>query len=327
MRVSYQWCDRHWYEYRGYKGKIYYYRMRIVIRECQSIWALAGRGRGGGRIAAPIEGQVPIATQGRDKTVPLDAIVIHGDVQDRVEGDGLAQAPPSTIATPVLQDTLARMLGLLEGMAQAGTLPVTSDAPQTYVGGQTLDSMVAPGSHTPKTQPTAVVAPCLDSVEFPGIASHLVATSGVPFQKVVDVAKELEMIRCEGFEQREGKMTRHVGDYGGAPLRSRAYLGRGYHSQSSRPSHAAIPTSEAGYTGHNSSSWVHTSQGLSFRPVGRGGHSGHSGFSHQPTSRKGCFECGDMRHFVRDCPRTRRGGLHQGSQPLTFRAAQPQTRG
>jgi len=41
MGVSYQWCDRHWYEYRCYKGKVYYYRMQILIRECQSIWALA----------------------------------------------------------------------------------------------------------------------------------------------------------------------------------------------------------------------------------------------------------------------------------------------
>ena len=43
--------------------------------------------------------------------VPLDADVIHGDgdVQDHVEGGGPTQ------------DTLALMLGLLEGMTQAGT--------------------------------------------------------------------------------------------------------------------------------------------------------------------------------------------------------------
>ncbi|XP_069152102.1 uncharacterized protein [Solanum lycopersicum] len=33
-----------------------------------------------------------------------------------------------------------------------------------------------------------------------------------------------------------------------------------------------------------------------------------------------------MGHFVRDCPRTRRGGLHQSSQASTFRAAQPPSR-
>ncbi|XP_049348112.1 uncharacterized protein LOC125812663 [Solanum verrucosum] len=36
---------------------------------------------------------------------------------------------------------------------------------------------------------------------------------------------------------------------------------------------------------------------------------------------------GDMGHFVRDCPRTRRGGLHKSSQALTSRAAQPPARG
>ena len=70
---------------------------------------------------------------------------------------------------------------------------------------------------------------------------------------------------------------------------------------------------------------MHTSQGSSSRPVVRGGHSGHSGFSHQPASRRGCFECGDMGHFVRDYARTRRGDLHQGSQASTSRAAQPPT--
>ena len=50
-----------------------------------------------------------------------------------------------------------------------------------------------------------------------------VAASGVPFQKVVDAAKELEMIRREGFEQREGKRNHYSGDYGGAPSRSRGY--------------------------------------------------------------------------------------------------------
>ena len=57
-----------------------------------------------------------------------------------------------------------------------------------------------------------------------------VATFGVPFQKVVDVAKELEMIRREGFELHEGYMTRYSGYYGGVPSRSRGYIGSVYHS-------------------------------------------------------------------------------------------------
>ena len=98
-----------------------------------------------------MDGQVPIATQGSDRAVPPDEEVINGDVQDRVEGYGPAQAPTSTIIPPVLQDTLARRLGILEGMAQAGALPVTSDGSQTRVGGQTPDPIVAPDSQTPRT--------------------------------------------------------------------------------------------------------------------------------------------------------------------------------
>ena len=72
---------------------------------------------------------------------------------------------------------------------------------------------------------------------------------------------------------------------------------------------------------------MHTSQGSSSRPIVRGGNSGKSGYSHKPASRRGCFECGDIGHFVRDCPRTRCGGLHQGSEALTSTAAQPPARG
>ncbi|KAG5611281.1 hypothetical protein H5410_022562 [Solanum commersonii] len=167
-----------------------------------------------------------------------------------------------------------------------GNLACHSDASQTRVGGQTPDPIVAPDSQIPKTQPSVVIIPIRLGVSQ-------VIISGVPFQKV-----------------REVKRARHSGDYGGSPPKSRGYFGRGYHSQSSRPIYVTIPMSEAGYTGHSSLSLVHTSQGSSSRPVGHGGHSNHSGSSHQPRSHSGCFECGDMGHFA-----------------STFRVAQPPTRG
>ncbi|KAG5616601.1 hypothetical protein H5410_016425, partial [Solanum commersonii] len=185
----------------------------------------------------------------------------------------------------MLQDTLARMLGLLKGMAQVGTLPVTSDALQNRVGGQTPDPMA---ERVKRFAKGLIILIRLEVSQ--------VATSDVPFHNM-------------GFEQREGKRTRHSDDYAGAQPRSRGYLGRGYHSQSSKLIHAAIPASEVGYAGYISLSLVHTPQGSFSRPVGCGGHSGHLGSSHQPTSRKGCFECGDMGHFVRDYLMTRRGGL------------------
>ncbi|XP_027768988.1 uncharacterized protein LOC114074926 [Solanum pennellii] len=164
--------------------------------------------------------------------------------------------------------------------------------------------------------------------KFHALARH--ASIKLPTEaerKEVDAAKELEMIRREGFEQREGKRTRYSGDYGGSPPRSRGYLGRGCPPQSSRPIHTSIPASKLCYTGYSSSSLVHTSQGSSSRPVVCGGHSSNSGSSRQPAPRRGCLECGDMGHYVRDCPRTRRDGLHQGCYTSTFKAAQPPARG
>ena len=103
---------------------------------------------------------------------------------------------------------------------------------------------------------------------------------------------------------------RESDDYGGVPPSTRGYSGRYYHSQSSIPIHVAIPASEAGNTGCCSSSLVHTSHGSSSRPVGGEGYSGYSSSSHQPTYHMVCFECGYIRLFVRDCPRTKRWGIH-----------------
>ena len=106
---------------------------------------------------------------------------------------------------------------------------------------------------------------------------------------MVDGAKKLGMIRSQGLEQREGKRNDYLGYFGGAPPRSQGYVGRAYHSQPSKPIHAAIPASEAGYTKRSSSSLVHTLKDSSSRPIVRGRHSGLSRSSHLPVSRRGCF--------------------------------------
>ncbi|KAG5570918.1 hypothetical protein H5410_060684 [Solanum commersonii] len=62
------------------------------------------------------------------------------------------------------------------------------------------------------TQSAAIIAPRLD---------NMVTASCVSFQKVVNATKMLEMIRCEGFEQREGKRAHYSGHLGSAPPKSR----------------------------------------------------------------------------------------------------------
>lgn len=47
---------------------------------------------------------------------------------------------------------------------------------------------------------------------------------------MVNVAKELEMIQCEGFGKHKGKRTCYSRHYGGVAPSSRVYLGRVYHS-------------------------------------------------------------------------------------------------
>ncbi|KAG5571828.1 hypothetical protein H5410_061594 [Solanum commersonii] len=68
------------------------------------------------------------------------------DVKDHVDGNGPTKAPSNFSATPVLQDTFVRLPELLEGISQKGAFPVTFDASQTRVGGETLDLMVSPYS-------------------------------------------------------------------------------------------------------------------------------------------------------------------------------------
>ena len=62
-------------------------------------------------------------------------------------------------------------------------MPVTSDGSQTRIGGQNPGQIVSPDSHTPKTQPTAIVVPHFDSMEFPYIGSFLV---NKPCMKIYD---------------------------------------------------------------------------------------------------------------------------------------------
>ncbi|MCD9639430.1 hypothetical protein HAX54_023945 [Datura stramonium] len=63
-------------------------------------------------------------------------VFIPEDDHVRDEQVGLDQAPPGFIATPVLQDILARMLNFLEGMTQASILPSMYSGSQNRVGGQ-----------------------------------------------------------------------------------------------------------------------------------------------------------------------------------------------
>ncbi|KAG5594961.1 hypothetical protein H5410_036193 [Solanum commersonii] len=126
--------------------------------------------------------------------------IIRGRDKDRVEGDGPAQAPTSIIATPVLQDALANPCWRLDSR---------SDGCSRFSDSQDSTSCSCSSLFR----------------EYRILRVSQVATSGIPFEKVVDAAKELEMIRCEGFEQHKGKRACHSSYYGGAPPRSQGTQG------------------------------------------------------------------------------------------------------
>ncbi|MCE2055719.1 hypothetical protein HAX54_043273, partial [Datura stramonium] len=102
------------------------------------------RGRGSAQATAPVRTRAPAATPipAREES-PDEDVYIPEDDQARDEQVVPDQAPPSFIATPVLQDTLACMLNFLEGITQASILPSMSSGSQTRVGGHTPDQQTA----------------------------------------------------------------------------------------------------------------------------------------------------------------------------------------
>ncbi|XP_069147163.1 uncharacterized protein [Solanum lycopersicum] len=277
--------------------------------------------------------------------------VIHGDVKDRVEGDAPAQAPTSTIV-PQTQPAAAvaprldsiEFPDMTSHLVNRPSMSIDEQKmfgrfrlinPPTYTGDLAEDAYEFIVSCHESDGGIILVVGQLDLIHYPGLsllrhalARHAsiilpteaervrrfvkgliipirlgvsqVSASGVPFQKV-----------------REAKRTCYSGYYGGAPPRSRSYLGRGYHPQSSRPIHAAIPASQAGYVGHNSSSSVHTSQGSSSILLVRGGHSVHSGSSHHQRLVRAAlsvviWDTLAAQPPARGGPQNGRGGSHSG---------------
>lgn len=101
----------------------------------------------------------------REESPENDVYVLEND-QIQNEEVSPSQALLGFVATPVLQDTLAHMLNILEGMTQAGILPNISDGSQDKVGGQTLDQQATTCLQIPLSQSVAAVAPRLKGMPF-----------------------------------------------------------------------------------------------------------------------------------------------------------------
>ncbi|XP_070038317.1 uncharacterized protein [Nicotiana tomentosiformis] len=138
----------------------------------------------------------------------------------------------------------------------------------------------------------------------------------ISYQQVVSIARRLEGMLALDREEREAKRSRESDTYSGTRAPTAVRHGRGYVS---RPVHSALPAA-SGTTIPSRPQGSYYALPISSVPPARGAFSGRSSRpgpsqSQQSRSPRSCFECGDTRHMVWDCPRFRRGSPPHTSQP------------
>ncbi|XP_070045348.1 uncharacterized protein [Nicotiana tomentosiformis] len=129
-----------------------------------------------------------------------------------------------------------------------------------------------------------------------------------PYQQVVDIARRLECMRGHKREDRGGQGPLGTRGFSGGHATDTAHHGRG---SMSRLVHSALPAS-SGAPLISRSRVAHFAQPLSSAPLARDAFSGQycrpgPSQSQQPHPPRACFECGNIRHMFRDCPRLWRG--------------------
>ncbi|XP_070040024.1 uncharacterized protein [Nicotiana tomentosiformis] len=156
--------------------------------------------------------------------------------------------------------------------------------------------------------------------------------SGATFDEVVDIARKIEMVRSQEWVRGRPKglvdqVISAVFLQGGQFYRGR---GRPYrHAQTGHPVHCGASSSHGSYSYHDGQSYLSAllPQSSSHAPLVQdssapGSSSRYSGArsSLQPSpsfTGRGCFECGDMGHIKRYCPRLTGGPAQQKSRPMT----------
>uniref|UniRef100_A0A1S4DLF8 CCHC-type domain-containing protein n=1 Tax=Nicotiana tabacum TaxID=4097 RepID=A0A1S4DLF8_TOBAC len=116
----------------------------------------------------------------------------------------------------------------------------------------------------------------------------------IPYQQVVNIARRIEGLHARDREEREAM---RVGSLF-------------WHPDSSSSGTSAPPRPQEPYY----------APPVSSAPPARGAHRGQSSRggpsqSQPPRPPRACYECGDLRHMVRDCPRLGRGVSSQTPQP------------
>ncbi|XP_070032619.1 uncharacterized protein [Nicotiana tomentosiformis] len=146
--------------------------------------------------------------------------------------------------------------------------------------------------------------------------------AGVNFDEVVDSARRLEMVCTQEREEREAKRSRGPGNSSGVPSRGQPYHSRGrpYRpAQMTRSAHRSASASHGSYSAQQnqsylgellsqSSSRAPSVQGLSV-PGFFGSYSGSRGppQNSPPFFERDCYECRELGHVRKYCPRFSRG--------------------
>ncbi|XP_070036197.1 uncharacterized protein [Nicotiana tomentosiformis] len=133
--------------------------------------------------------------------------------------------------------------------------------------------------------------------------------SGATFDEVVDIARQIDVVHSQECGEREAKRPRGSGGFGGLPFGGQSYHSRGrpYRlAQMTRPAHRGASASHGSYSAHLVQSSfsalpVQSSHHTSFTHASTYNSAGHQ--EEQFHHRRGCFECEDFGHIMRDCPR------------------------
>ncbi|XP_060183112.1 uncharacterized protein LOC132613073 [Lycium barbarum] len=259
--------------------------------------AARGRGvaRGTGRGSAPAGGGVQMV-------YPVPPVV-----PNETAGDAAAPAhpaavpvPPGAAATQGIPDAMAQVLNWLHGLAQVGAIPAGRGS--------------SPGpnrAQPPRVQNAAAVAPRLEKVSsfeaFPRpvmtgeehdlfwrlqLSTFQLVATRVSFLEIVEHVRIIEGIRQESHAKQVEKKARRCGMFSNSFSRgqsSQVYLGR------------PVPSATQVSAGDPS--------GVNYQASGQhGGYTASSDFVQRPTLDRACFECCEMGHIKRYCPRLRQNG-------------------
>ncbi|XP_019237111.1 PREDICTED: DNA-binding protein HEXBP-like, partial [Nicotiana attenuata] len=140
------------------------------------------------------------------------------------------------------------------------------------------------------------------------------------------------MVCSQEHGEREAERPRGSGGFSGVPSEGQFYHSRGRpyrHAQTAHPVHRGLSSGHGSYSAHQghsspsalptqSSSRAPSTQDSSV-PGPSDSYSGSRGASQYspPFIGRDCFECGELGHIKRHCPRLLGGPAQQRSQPTT----------